>query len=59
MGSIAWGTHMAQTKGAAGWEQRAQGAFLQGTEKCPTSPLQPGKEFDSGLRQGAEAGFKA
>lgn len=59
MGYITWEIDVAQTKGDAGWEQRAWGALLQGTEKCPTSPLQPGKEFDSGLRQGAEAGFKA
>lgn len=56
---ISLGEHTWQTKGDVGWEQRAWGAVLQGIEKCPTSPVQPGEEFDSGLRQGAEGGFKA
>lgn len=39
-----------------------RGALLQGTIKCLASPpwgLQPREEFESRLRQGAEAGFKA
>lgn len=59
MGYTAWGNTCGIDQRRCRLGTKSLGSSAASSEKCPTSPLQPGKEFDSGLRQGAEAGFKA